>query len=454
MAITYPIKDINLVLRACNPAEPLPPGDPRWYDFTSLRGSSVVNRFKRELLASPAAGDYHHRCLCGHRGSGKSTELLLLKDWADKNGFLGVSAEVDVHFGGITLQVSDIFLLAATVVEGSMTGLGSPLPKGKLFQVVRRFADVTEDQKVYANSELSVEAGVQVKSGIPFLGNLFAKFSSGVKAGSQLATTVRQHMLNYPDTLLDMTNELLDEANKSLMKLNRPNGVLLILDNLDRYEPEQIERLLMQGANLINRMKCHSIFTIPIDVEYNPQKGPIQDNYGPTIVLPMPRIRRESDGWESTVSCSGYDKKALAQLLEALAKRLEIEALFEKSALADVELLVKMSGGCMRDLLHLVNIAFQFAGDRFTHESVIRGIEEYRATLARRLTDEDYRSLALIALRNKAGDAALRRLLFNRWALSYSGEGGVEWFDVHPLIIETKGFQSAYKGGSKIKNKQ
>ena len=43
----YPVRDINLVLRACNPAEPLPPGDKRWYDFKDLRGGSVVEEMLR-----------------------------------------------------------------------------------------------------------------------------------------------------------------------------------------------------------------------------------------------------------------------------------------------------------------------------------------------------------------------------------------------------------------------
>jgi hypothetical protein len=75
--LTYPVKDITLVLRSCNPAEPLPAGDQRWYDFKGLRGGSVVEKMQRILGAPPAEGDFHHKLLCGHRGSGKSTELLL-----------------------------------------------------------------------------------------------------------------------------------------------------------------------------------------------------------------------------------------------------------------------------------------------------------------------------------------------------------------------------------------
>ncbi len=107
--ISYPIHDINLVLRACDPGEPLEPGDSRWYDFTPLRGTNVLQRLRRLLSAPPPDRTFHHQVLCGHRGSGKSTELLQLKAWADSEGFLAVRREVNGDLGQIlALQFSDL----------------------------------------------------------------------------------------------------------------------------------------------------------------------------------------------------------------------------------------------------------------------------------------------------------------------------------------------------------
>jgi hypothetical protein len=226
--LIYPVKDINLVLRACNPAEPLPAGDQRWYDFKALRGGSVVEEMQRILGAPPAEGDFHHKLLCGHRGSGKSTELLHLKEWSDTNGFLTVRVEVDVQLGQIALEFSDLYLLTAMAVEEAMQAFGTPLPRDKVRQVIKWFAEVTREDKETVRSELAIEAGAQLDAGIPLLGKLFAKFSSAVKAGSDHAQTVRQRLRNFPDTLVDLTNDLLEAANESLQEKGRQRGLLLL----------------------------------------------------------------------------------------------------------------------------------------------------------------------------------------------------------------------------------
>ena len=56
------------------------------------------------------------------------------------------------------------------------------------------------------------------------------------------------------------------------------------------------------GATLMRRLAYHAIFTIPIALEYAPISGPIQDEYGPSFVLPMLALRHRHDGWQATVA--------------------------------------------------------------------------------------------------------------------------------------------------------
>jgi hypothetical protein len=449
VSLTYPIKDIEFVLRACDPNEPLPPGDPRYHDFKPLRWISGVAQMNRILSVPPAEGDFHHRVLCGHRGSGKSTELLHLKEWADANGFLTVRVEVDMELGLIDLEFSDLYLLTAMEVEKAMREFQSPLPPEAVRQVIQWFAERIREEKETANSELAVEAGVQLESGIPLLGKLFAKFCSAVKASSQHVLTVRQRLRDFPDTLIDYTNELLRVANKALHISNRPGGLLLLFDNLDRYMPEQIDRLLMRGSTLMRRLACHAVYTMPIALEYSPLSGPIQDEYDPPFVLPMLTLRQPSDHWAATVADSPFDEEAVAGVIEAMRKRIDVDALFEQPE--DAELLVKMSGGCVRDLLHLVTLTFGQADDRFNHAAVTGAIKQYRATFVRRLMPDDYKRLACIARREPTPrDALTARLLFHRFALEYYDRDGKVWIDVHPLIIETEELQREIQSRSLI----
>jgi len=129
----FPVSEMKLVLRACNPSEPLGPGDKRYVNFTDLRHGEGIEELKVQLLEQTGfPGEFQQLPLCGHMGCGKSTEMLSLKQWADENGFLADRVEVDVHFGLIELEFSDLCLLAATRAEAAMAEFEHPLPEEKI----------------------------------------------------------------------------------------------------------------------------------------------------------------------------------------------------------------------------------------------------------------------------------------------------------------------------------
>lgn len=295
-------------------------------------------------------------------------------------------------------------------------------------------------------SELAVEAEAQLGGKLPLgLGKLVAKFSSGIKAGASHATTARQQMRRYPDRLIDLTNALLEDATRRLQE-TKPGGLVLLFDNLDRYDADEINKVLIRGSNLLRRLGCHALFTIPVDLEYNPRWGPLRDAYGQPVVLPMIPLRHAGDSWGQNVANSQHERAAVEGLRAALAKRVAIEDVFVQPP--DSEVLVRMSGGCIRDLMHLMTLSYEMSdGEKLSTRGVHRAVAELRATHARELEQADYDRLADIAAwRAVPRDELTLRLLYNRWALEYYDERGDVWLDVHPLVIEIKEFQRAYLG--------
>lgn len=444
--LTLPAKDLETAFRACDPAEPLEPGDPRYADFQDLRRNKGMLTRHRQFLA-PLESGHQQGCFCGHRGSGKSTELLAFRRWAAQNGFLAIVTEVDEHLGLGEIEFSDLYLLAASSIEAAMKEFGSEIPQENLKHVVAWFSEITKEDHEEVKSEIGTELGTQIGGNLFNLGSLFAKITAGVKAGSIHATTIRSQIRNSPDRLIDLTNSLIDAANEQLARQGRTRGLLLLFDNLDRYDPVIIDKLLYRGSNLIRRMKCHAVYTIPIALEYEPLSGAIQDCYGFSIVLPMLALRDRATHWGPTVAESAYLESAMGTVRQALALRLDLD-LFEEPA--DIDLLIKMSGGCIRDLMHLVTLAFGHSDEAtvFTPSAVQKAIHEMRATYVRRISADDYTALAAIARRdgelNNSGDGThKRRLLYNRFALEYLDENDQPWVDIHPLVIETEGFRRA-----------
>lgn len=447
----YPVKDIRWVSFSCRADEPLSPGDPRWCDFTALRGGSAVIVELADTLEQRFGDIEFHQCLlCGHRGSGKSTELLGLKRWADENNFLCVWIEVDLYFGLAELQYSDLFLLAAESVEREMRKQGIELPSEKLQDVVKWFADVTTEDLEKVQSELKVEAGAEAGGGLSLLGKLFAKFSASVLAGSEHHKKIRQELRQSPNVLISLTNDLLKSANEKLVQNGREQGLLLLFDNLDRYRAEVINDLLLKGGGLVRRLGCHAIFTMPVELRCSAEQT-YWDQFNATVILPMLALRRRHAGWGETVASSEYDTEAVDEMVQALRRRIDIDALFEDSQ--DAVLLVKLSGGCMRDLLHLVDTSRQKSRSslkdmpsKLTRQGVHQAILEYRFQITEGLLRNDYQRLVAIARRapeTQLFDEHALRLLSRRRVLLYRDREN-RWFDVHPLLIEDEGFRHVH----------
>jgi hypothetical protein len=194
---------------------------------------------------------------------------------------------------------------------------------------------------------------------------------------------------------------------------------------------------------------------MPINLHYGPD-SPYQDSYGGhAAILPMLALRQPSVAWNRAVPDSSYDDKAVEEMLKALKRRIDVKALFTKPA--DARLLVKLSGGCIRELLHLINLACQKSFTKLgvpitkiTSAGVQRAIDEYRANLTEGLLPKDFERLAAIARRDLGAqplDDSMLQLLKRRIAFRYSN-GKDRWVDVHPMVIETEGFQRAFTQGS------
>lgn len=224
-------------------------------------------------------------------------------------------------------------------------------------------------------------------------------------------------------------------------------GLLLIFDNMDRYDPVQIDSILMRSSQQIRNLACHTVFTFPISLAYKPITGRL--DY-PHVVLPMLALRSRDKGWQDCSADSAYDSDALTVVRDMLAKRIDLNAFFENPA--DVEQLIRLSGGSIRDLIQLITLAATSTEEenKISSAAVHFAVQELRGTYMRLLatTPQDYRCLAAFANRTSSAKAdtdysdAINRLLFNGCLLEYA-EDGKPWYDIHPLLLETEEFRHA-----------
>jgi hypothetical protein len=378
----------------CAPEEPLRPGDPRWQDFSPVR-TDVARRIMDRLRGAARTGRYAHIPLAGHRGCGKSTELFRVQEAAEKEGFLVLYARVYEELTSTDVTDAELMLLISFLLERPFREK-APLDASLLTHISNWFREVTKLTEEEVSYKLGVEASAELGIGAPFFAKLLWVLKSAIQAGGTSKLQIREKVQPLASALVSNVNLLLDDARKKLPTLGKQE-VLFIFDNVDRYTAEEAHRLLIEGAERLKALQFHAIYTVPI-----------------TISL----------------------------MEQALRKRVDVDGLFAAPDL--VRKMARLSGGCIRDMLHIAQQTFLEAQGRKVDRTAFElGASRVRDVLTRKLSAEHYELLARVHDSHRVpSDEAHRFLLFHRAILEYTNGG--RWGDAHPLLWETEEFKDAW----------
>jgi hypothetical protein len=317
-------------------------------------------------------------------------------------------------------------------VEARMREIGKPLDSELLERVARWFSEAVRTTSWAENFSGEAGAGGELKASVPFLG-LFASAKALFKQESAYRTEVKQILKKYPGTLLQSVNDVLDAANKAL----GDRSLLIVIDNLDRYTPDVIDRLLVEGADRVRALRCNLILTPPISLIFQPQSAQLSTLYNCHILYAV-RLRRPDQRYDE------FDGPGRDLMEQALRLRIDVDRMIPgKEAL---DLLISSSGGAIRELLDLVTqAAFLARGEVITVEDVERAIAKSKRSMRDLINANGW----MDALRRLADekqifpDPKCLLVLFHRLAFKYNGEG---WYDVHPLVTELPEFKNASSG--------
>lgn len=162
MELAHTLKDAH---NLSDPVRPLPSGDPRYVDCASVRGDEDVV----SLLFNAITWSDRHvaQLLTGHRGCGKSTELLRLQSRLAGAGYVVLYFEADDDLNLDDLEYTDLLLCIARRVAGDLSAHHVHLSQDLLKSVADWFSETlyTEEQRRDLERELSSEAALGI--GLP-----------------------------------------------------------------------------------------------------------------------------------------------------------------------------------------------------------------------------------------------------------------------------------------------
>lgn len=430
-------KTLREVFRVTDPSKPLESGDPRYVSCEQVRGNEDIVDFMFNTISWQEEDAYCHQLFTGHRGCGKSTELLRLKSRLEKAGYAVLYYEAGDDLDLLDVKYTDIILSIVRRITSEIK-----LDENLLSAVQEWFAETLYDKESYRDVQrtLEVEAalGVDLPQQIPLVARLLARVMGQIKSGEQVKHAIRLRLDPQVSQLIERTNLLLLEAQK---KLKSP--LVIIVDQLDRIVlqgTETTERtnhdvIYIDHGDQLCSLQAHIIYTIPISMLYSPHAPVLRSIFPDYAVLPMIKSRTR-DGQPN--------QNGLDVLHEILNRRIVLDEVFTDDA---VSYLCEMSGGHSHDLLTLVRYTTRYPLNRWpqpidaqvAQRAVDRLITEYNNAIP----EEHYPLLAQIYFNKSIRNNSIHgKMLYNQSVLEYYN-GAPPWHDVHPVVLELPKFRNA-----------
>ncbi|MCP4695486.1 MAG: ATP-binding protein [Gammaproteobacteria bacterium] len=419
--------------------EPLFPDDPRFVDMDSARGEKFsYNSLLRPLGIDPRDGemqfelkpdDRRYILFCGHRGCGKSTELRRISSWlaSPSRYFLVVldaHKDLDIH----NLQYTDVLLAMARALLDCLQEEGVCIKNEFLKKLEHWFVQRIEQHEQTRNFAAEIKTGAKVEGGIPWLAKLFGGINTAFRTNSTYKEELRKVVKNHFSEFAQGFNQLIRAAEIQVREENLGRKLLFMVDGTDRLNQADSRRFFVDDAYQLQEIRGLFIYCAPIHLIY--EHGQINQVFPNIFKLPM--IKLHEAGGERVDA--GYT--ALRDMLYRRAA----PALFESEA--GVDKLLQASGGHPRDLLRLLNYAFNDAeGELFDQAAIDNAIAQLATDYRRQLDKEDYRLLAEIDCNPRRSHNAehARALLYNLSLLEYNSY----WWHSHPVIGTLPSYQEA-----------
>ncbi len=408
---------------AFDPLRPL--SGPLLESYYVGREPNPVDRIRQILLRAPDTPD--KILFTGHRGCGKSTELnRLLEDPAIQKTFLIVPFSLADVLDPLDLGYVDLLVAIEAGLYRAARQAG--------VQIDERLASLLE--KFWLPQGEPVGFLRPEKISPAELLDLWFEGLVGPYGKLRLEAVTREYLRQ---ALAHRVSELVTHIAylASLVRSQLKRSILVAIDDLDKPDIATAQELFYRHATALTQPPCKIIYTVPIALLYAAEFRSVARSFSGWFVLPNIKVWNR-DG----TPCE--DGQRLMK--EMVARRID-PGLIDSEAL---EFLIGMSGGVMREMTTLMQLACneaRVAGKAKIDLPVAEiAVATIRNEYQRSLRAEHYPQLRMVQQDKQVreihrahrrpdeeeSELALLELLHNLSILEYSNKDS--WWDVHPIV--------------------
>jgi hypothetical protein len=425
------------ISNAFNPMEPVPPN--KLHEWFVSRPDSPIELLVNKLSPKRLPERY---ILVGQPASGKSSELTKLAAELENRYKDTLIVRFDIAVITDILEanpVEVIFLMGASVFKAAKESKLNP-DKQLLENLTQGLETIVQTYTGNKDFKINLEKLLEGLEGlIAFSAKLigapdvslpsffkgFFRFTSGINKEIVRKLEVEPKI----ETMLESLNAIIkDIGNKS--GGNRP---ILLVDGLDKLRDMDTIKLMFVEKQFLNRPNCSVVYIGPLDLYYSSEVGSARQGFRISTYSNIKIFSRDER--------NKLDEKGKQIMTAVVSKRLNDLKLNPEEIIADdaLEMLIRGSGGVMRDFIRLIQDAATYAeineNKRITSNEAKKVLNELRRQLTAQLTP-NYKSVLETVRTNKdrTGDTKCDDLLRNNIVLSYVNDD--IWYYSHSALTD------------------
>jgi hypothetical protein len=425
--------ELSRFYKACNPTHPLDSSneeDRSYYvDLSTVRGEKLIESLSRKIVRiSPDEATC--QLFTGHIGCGKSTELLRLKHELTEKKFHVAYFECDRQLELSDVDASDILL----AIAGQ---LSNGLEKEWINIIPEYFKKLFGELKDLLQTKLDLSANFKLSVGI-------AEITAQAKNSPSLRRQMRERLESRTSSIINSINKELLAPAKEKLKAKGLNGLVVIVDNLDRIEnridPKEQSRagyLFVERGDQLRGLDCHVVYTVPLLLTFSNDAAIVTSRFGTDIkTLPMVPARSR-DGSKCEEGLALLRQIAMARAFPQINAVQRIGDEFVNKVFDSPQTLDRLcqaSGGHVRNLFRLLYGCLEQDDPPITSKLVESIISKERNKMVKTITEDEWELIAKVKQDKKVrGEAEYQTLIKSQFVFEYEYQG-ISWFDVNPIL--------------------